>query len=154
MSRIVIVGLTTLPSSTSRLLRQCGILNIPQAYRPPRPVTGIGLLLLFTPWPAVYLEDSRSSWREQNPVSPQGSGSRSLFWECAPRSAWTALWQSTDLSPRQGTSMWERMKVGCKHTPYPWGEWWMSECVMDAPGSRSALLLTRILSVLTLQLRY
>jgi hypothetical protein len=28
----------------SRLSRQCGILNMSQAYRPPRPVTGIGLL--------------------------------------------------------------------------------------------------------------
>jgi hypothetical protein len=27
--------------------RQCGILNIKQPYRPPRPVTGIALLLLF-----------------------------------------------------------------------------------------------------------
>jgi hypothetical protein len=32
------VGLTTLP------LRKCGILNISQPYRPPRPVTGIALL--------------------------------------------------------------------------------------------------------------
>jgi hypothetical protein len=30
--------------TVSRLSRQCGILNISQHYRPPRPVTGIALL--------------------------------------------------------------------------------------------------------------
>jgi hypothetical protein len=38
------VGLKILPPSVSRLSRQCGILNISQPYRPPRPVTGLALL--------------------------------------------------------------------------------------------------------------
>jgi hypothetical protein len=39
------VRLTTLPPSVSRLSRECGILSIPQLYRPPRPGKGIALLL-------------------------------------------------------------------------------------------------------------
>jgi hypothetical protein len=38
------VRLTTLPPSVSRLSRQCVILSISHAYRPPRPITGIALL--------------------------------------------------------------------------------------------------------------
>jgi hypothetical protein len=46
------IGLTILPPSVSRPSRQCGILNISQPYRPPRPAMGIALLLLFA---MVYL---------------------------------------------------------------------------------------------------
>jgi hypothetical protein len=42
------VGLTTLLPSMSRLSGHCGILNISQPYRPPRPVKGIALLFYFT----------------------------------------------------------------------------------------------------------
>jgi hypothetical protein len=38
------VGLTTLSPSVSRLSRQCGILNMSQPYRSPRPVTGTAQL--------------------------------------------------------------------------------------------------------------
>jgi hypothetical protein len=39
--------LTALQPSVSRLCRQYRILNMSQSYRPPRPVTGIALLILF-----------------------------------------------------------------------------------------------------------
>jgi hypothetical protein len=54
MSRIVIVGLTSLPAYVSRLSRQCGIFNISQAYRPPRPVTGIAMLYFYISYSVFY----------------------------------------------------------------------------------------------------
>jgi hypothetical protein len=40
--------LTTLSPSVSPLSRQCGILNISQSHRPPRPITGIAFLYFYS----------------------------------------------------------------------------------------------------------
>jgi hypothetical protein len=48
------VGLTMVSPSMSLLSRQCGILNISQPYRPPRPDTGIAF---FTPSSYVLITD-------------------------------------------------------------------------------------------------
>jgi hypothetical protein len=52
------VKLTTLPPCVILLSRYCGILNISQPYRPPRPVTGINLLDFTVPFTQFFLQNT------------------------------------------------------------------------------------------------
>jgi hypothetical protein len=73
----------------SQLSRKCGIINISQAYRPPRPVTGIALLIII--YIVIVIGDRDCSfgldtWRPRNRGSTMASFSQRPHWLLGPHS--------------------------------------------------------------------
>jgi hypothetical protein len=59
VQRGLCVRLTTSPPSVSRLFRKCGILNTPQRYRHPRPITRMALVCPFSSIPSNKVYEFR-----------------------------------------------------------------------------------------------
>jgi hypothetical protein len=89
MPRIVIVGLTTLPPSMSRLSRQCGILNISQSYMPQRPITGT--VLLFASSRRAFV-----SWNFERCTTAMSANTEVIANEC---NSWSAVPVSGRVGP-------------------------------------------------------
>jgi hypothetical protein len=73
---------TPIPPSLSRLSRQCGILNISQHYRTPRPVAGIALLfycIVYFIGPPLWSNGQSSCLQIQRPEFD--SRRYQIFWE-------------------------------------------------------------------------